>query len=139
MVRNARRATLQLAHRYQGNHEAHARAGLPPNPPQRGGIYRDAAPRQRRSGAQFFPIDQPRLVRHALAGRAGDHQSPGFPEALVEADTRVTRTIAYLAGSFPLRSETFVYREVRALREREWSVRACSLHKPEDVPAALKD
>ena len=28
----------------------------------------------------------------------------------------MTRTIAYLAGSFPLRSETFVYREVRAPR-----------------------
>jgi glycosyltransferase involved in cell wall biosynthesis len=51
----------------------------------------------------------------------------------------VTRTIAYLAGSFPLRSETFVYREVRALRERGWTVRTCSLHRPHDVPAALED
>ena len=41
-------------------------------------------------------------------------------------------TIAYLAGDFPKRSETFVYREVRALRRRGWTVRAVSLSKPSD-------
>src|SRR5688572_22562800 len=44
-------------------------------------------------------------------------------------------TIAYLAGSFPKRSETFVYREVRELRRRGWNVRAISLNEPEDRDA----
>src|SRR5215218_9088252 len=44
--------------------------------------------------------------------------------------------IAYVAGSFPKRSETFVYREVRELRNRGWDVRAISLNDPEarDLP-----
>lgn len=36
--------------------------------------------------------------------------------------------IAYIAGYFPLRSETFVYREVRELRSRGWKVTAVSLN-----------
>lgn len=43
------------------------------------------------------------------------------------------RTIAYLAGKFPLRSETFVYREVRELRRRGWTVFAGGLHPSPDV------
>src|SRR4051794_23772251 len=39
--------------------------------------------------------------------------------------------IAYVAGSFPKRSETFVYREVRELRRRGWDVRAISLNDAE--------
>jgi colanic acid/amylovoran biosynthesis glycosyltransferase len=39
-------------------------------------------------------------------------------------------TLAYVAGTFPLPSETFVYREVRGLRERGWSVIAVSLNEP---------
>src|SRR4051812_2009671 len=39
--------------------------------------------------------------------------------------------IAYVAGYFPKRSETFVYREVRELRKRRWEVRAISLNDPE--------
>jgi glycosyltransferase involved in cell wall biosynthesis len=42
------------------------------------------------------------------------------------------RTIAYIAGQFPLRSETFVYREVRELRDRGWNVIACGLHPSPD-------
>ena len=38
--------------------------------------------------------------------------------------------IAYLAGQFPLPSETFVYREVRGLRDRGWHVSAVALHDP---------
>ena len=38
--------------------------------------------------------------------------------------------IAYLAGTLPRRSETFVYREIRALRQRGWNVYAASLHGP---------
>lgn len=38
--------------------------------------------------------------------------------------------IAYLAGTLPRRSETFVYREIRALRQRGWNVHAASLHDP---------
>src|SRR5436305_11185063 len=38
--------------------------------------------------------------------------------------------IAYIPSMFPLRSETFVYREVRELRRRGWNVLAVSLHRP---------
>jgi glycosyltransferase involved in cell wall biosynthesis len=40
--------------------------------------------------------------------------------------------VAYLAGYFPLRSETFVYREVRELRARGWNVIAVSLNSLRD-------
>jgi glycosyltransferase involved in cell wall biosynthesis len=40
--------------------------------------------------------------------------------------------IAYIAGSFPMRSETFVYREVRELRRRGWKVQTVSLHHPNE-------
>lgn len=40
----------------------------------------------------------------------------------------MSRSIAYIAGYFPLRSETFVYREVRELRRRGWQVCAVSLN-----------
>lgn len=44
--------------------------------------------------------------------------------------------IAYVAGEFPSRSETFVYREVRELRRRGWAVCAVSLNAPSqrDLP-----
>lgn len=49
---------------------------------------------------------------------------------------RSPQTIAYLAGAFPSRSETFVYREVRELRSRGWRVLCATLHasttEPED-------
>lgn len=38
--------------------------------------------------------------------------------------------LAYVAGTFPLLSETFVYREVRGLRQRGWPLVAVSLHEP---------
>jgi len=38
--------------------------------------------------------------------------------------------IAYLASTLPCRSETFVYREIRALRQRGWNVCAATLHAP---------
>jgi biofilm PGA synthesis N-glycosyltransferase PgaC len=48
--------------------------------------------------------------------------------------------ITFVAGMFPLRSETFVYREVRALRERGWDVCAVSLHdSPDESAAGLGD
>jgi len=40
----------------------------------------------------------------------------------------LTFPIAYIAGYFPLRSETFVYREVRELRTRGWKVTTVSLN-----------
>jgi len=43
----------------------------------------------------------------------------------------MTKTIAYLAATFPSRSETFVYREVRELRRRGWTVVAATLNPPE--------
>ncbi|HMO25016.1 MAG TPA: glycosyltransferase, partial [Tepidisphaeraceae bacterium] len=42
--------------------------------------------------------------------------------------------IAYIAGEFPLRSETFVYREVRALRQRGRTVICVTLNPPHDPP-----
>ena len=47
--------------------------------------------------------------------------------------------IAYLAGSFPSRSETFVYREVRELRRRGWKVHTVSLNEPQRGVAELRD
>jgi glycosyltransferase involved in cell wall biosynthesis len=40
--------------------------------------------------------------------------------------------IVYIAASFPARSETFVYREVRELRRRGWSVKTVSLNGPDE-------
>ena len=45
-------------------------------------------------------------------------------------NTRVSIPIAYIAGTFPARSETFVYREVRALRAAGWPVTTVSLNEP---------
>ncbi|MEM7808262.1 MAG: glycosyltransferase family 4 protein, partial [Planctomycetota bacterium] len=47
--------------------------------------------------------------------------------------------IAYVAGQFPLRSETFVWREVRELRQRGWTVHTFGLRRPTDVPESLRD
>jgi glycosyltransferase involved in cell wall biosynthesis len=44
--------------------------------------------------------------------------------------------LAYVAGRFPVRSETFVYREVRGLRQRGWPVVAVSLHDSEPTEDA---
>jgi glycosyltransferase involved in cell wall biosynthesis len=44
----------------------------------------------------------------------------------------VTFPIAYIAGTFPARSETFVYREVRGLRALGWDVRTVSLNEPKE-------
>jgi len=41
--------------------------------------------------------------------------------------------LAYIAGQFPKRSETFVYREVRLLRERGWTVHCLSLRESPDA------
>lgn len=46
-----------------------------------------------------------------------------------------TFPIAYLSSQLPCATETFVYREVLALRERGWPVHAASLHEP----AAMKE
>ena len=55
------------------------------------------------------------------------------------SDASPTFPIAYVAGQFPLRSETFVWREVRELRRRGWIVHTFGLHRPADVPAGLAD
>jgi colanic acid/amylovoran biosynthesis glycosyltransferase len=48
-------------------------------------------------------------------------------------------SIAIIAGSFPSRSETFVYREVRELRRRGWTVHAVSLNEPQRGLVDLRD
>src|SRR5690348_15720117 len=48
----------------------------------------------------------------------------------LEPATRARGNVAYLSSMFPLRSETFVYREVRELRRRGWNVLPVSLHHP---------
>jgi glycosyltransferase involved in cell wall biosynthesis len=47
--------------------------------------------------------------------------------------------IAYIAGEFPLRSETFVYREVRELRRRGRTVVCVTLNPPHDPPPGDDD
>ncbi|HQY89663.1 MAG TPA: glycosyltransferase family 4 protein, partial [Tepidisphaeraceae bacterium] len=50
------------------------------------------------------------------------------------------KTIAYIAGQFPKQSETFVWREVRELRRRGWTVHTFGLHAPnEETPPSLID
>jgi hypothetical protein len=49
------------------------------------------------------------------------------------------KTIAYIAGEFPKISETFVYREVRALRQHGRRVIAVSLNTATNVPPELND
>jgi glycosyltransferase involved in cell wall biosynthesis len=51
----------------------------------------------------------------------------------------MTQKIAYIAGQFPLRSETFVYREVRELRRRGWDVTCISLRPTTDAPESSDD
>jgi colanic acid/amylovoran biosynthesis glycosyltransferase len=48
-------------------------------------------------------------------------------------------TIAYISAQFPLRSETFVYREVRELRRRGWGVVCVTLNPPVDIPEGAED
>jgi len=48
-------------------------------------------------------------------------------------------TIAYISAQFPLRSETFVYREVRELRRRGWDVICVTLNPPTDLPESADD
>lgn len=50
-----------------------------------------------------------------------------------------TLSLAYVAATFPLRSETFVYREVRALRERGHDVTCVTLHPSDAKPASADD
>ena len=47
--------------------------------------------------------------------------------------------ITYIAGQFPLPSETFVYREVRELRKRGWHVTAVSLQPQTEIFRSLHD
>lgn len=62
---------------------------------------------------------------------------PPVPAFLsLEQLLQVPVPITYIAGIFPARSETFVYREVRALRLRGWNVTAVSLNDPPDVGSA---
>jgi colanic acid/amylovoran biosynthesis glycosyltransferase len=43
----------------------------------------------------------------------------------------MNRSVLYLGGTLPARSETFVYREVFGLRERGWRVASASVHPPQ--------
>src|SRR5947207_2090097 len=48
--------------------------------------------------------------------------------------------IAYIAGELPTETQTFVYREIRALRERGWRIQTISLNDPPDRGApGLRD
>ncbi len=48
--------------------------------------------------------------------------------------------ITYISAVFPARSETFVYREVRELRNRGWNITTVSLNdSPDDHAAGLQD
>src|SRR5277367_3085938 len=47
--------------------------------------------------------------------------------------------IAYIASKFPAPSETFVYREVRELRNRHWQISTVSLYDTEGTTPELDD
>lgn len=49
------------------------------------------------------------------------------------------KIITYLAPAIPALSETFVYNEIFALRERGYTVHALSIHEPDQVSPMIKD
>ena len=51
----------------------------------------------------------------------------------LEQMLRIPVPIAFIAGTFPAVSETFVYREIHGLRQRGWNAWAVSLHDSADV------
>lgn len=61
------------------------------------------------------------------------HSAPVTAHGQVTGGER--RTLAVIAGTYPLPSETFVYREVAALRDRGWTVPTVSLHPAPAEPA----
>lgn len=63
--------------------------------------------------------------RTAIATSRADERTAAPDTGVTVAKPRPV--LAYLAGKFPCLSETFVYREVRALRQAGWRVRAVSL------------
>lgn len=52
-------------------------------------------------------------------------------------DHHVAPRIALVSSAYPVRSETFVFNEVRGLRERGWNVTTVSLHEPPEPAAAV--
>ena len=53
---------------------------------------------------------------------------------VIKEERAATRPIAYVAAVLPAASETFVYREIRELRRRGWTVVPASLNPPVPVP-----
>lgn len=53
---------------------------------------------------------------------------------MIEDKRATSRSIAYLAAVMPAASETFVYREIRELRRRGWTVVAASLNPAAQAP-----
>jgi glycosyltransferase involved in cell wall biosynthesis len=71
----------------------------------------------------------------ALAKPAGTSPLVSLTAMLSQRPVRV----AYIAGVFPLPSETFVYREVRELRRRGWLVTTVALRDPSVHSEELQD
>ncbi|MCP5380908.1 MAG: glycosyltransferase [Kordiimonadaceae bacterium] len=49
------------------------------------------------------------------------------------------KNIAYLAPAIPALSETFVYNEIFALRERDYKIFPLSIHRPVDVSESIRE
>lgn len=60
-----------------------------------------------------------------------DHSAQAAPQAQPGSAAPPRPAIAYVGASLPVRSETFVYRELFGLRSRGWPVTAVSVHKPQ--------
>jgi biofilm PGA synthesis N-glycosyltransferase PgaC len=84
------------------------------------------------------PVEPVPFSLAAGAGRPAPFRPDLIPATASFAPLLMQRPlpIAYFAGVFPLQSETFVYREVRALRRRGWTVDVVSLRKPATPPAS---
>ena len=86
-----------------------------------------------------------RLAMSNLNGAAPAPEPKPFrkpsPQAQFALEALMQRavSITYVAGLFPRRSETFVYREVRELRNRGWDVSTVSLHDSADAAGELSD
>jgi glycosyltransferase involved in cell wall biosynthesis/GT2 family glycosyltransferase len=68
------------------------------------------------------------LIRYRRGRR-----SPTIIEHKAPPRRRRAHTMALVAGAFPILSETFVARDVKALRARGWKVLPVGLHRSDDV------
>src|SRR5271155_4091408 len=86
-------------------------------------------------------IPEPETIARTEDAAEGPTRAPSPKvQIALEQMLRLPVPIAFIAGTFPAVSETFVYREIRELRLRGWNVEAVSLHdSPDSAMSGLED